>query len=625
MRRALLIGNQEYKKLDKLNLPIADMETLKIILTNIGFRCNEGNCLDSDKIKYEYTDLTYDYMIGVIDAFSKSINNGDEVIIYFSGHGYAYNGENYLACIDAEHFRDINGVTVMAEGYDKVAKVTPMNYLIEKLSHNNEGKNILLLDACREVYTERLFNDESLKRHRLSGFVESKSVPSNFFISYATALGSCSHEIEGEKNSVYMTGLSKFIYRPMQTLQELFECISNYVVNNYNSQIPCVYSTLIDSYILIDNNNLCIDSEKKRIQDIKEVYEHFYNEIVNDSSDFMKEKMVQRLLKSAEGLLYMSKRQLNEYIKHILIAYEEKLGIIYLLLLNEDIKRIDVFEDKLIIENRLGEGCCIENIGYYNFSECENFFKRYKISDDKGIEIISYYKGKTVLLYKECIRPKKYFQICETIRDKDVNELIGFWNNKIVKDNIGEEIEDLIVSSVRDNKNILLVGDIHTDKEEYVSAMSRYFKEEDYILNFSDDVVVKTYRGNSNLIMIEKLIEHRENLVSNINTNNISRLILSIKAHRSSEKKLFKDILKIRANQYILLYDMGSDFFKFDLENGCLDKTVELDLLSIDVIILFNKCYGVGTYIDSIFERSGKKFVKSIEIKINHDLIPTRD
>ncbi|CAF1691491.1 unnamed protein product, partial [Adineta ricciae] len=84
-KTALLIGNNGYHRLsNELDQSIENVNRLSDLLTKIGFHVTS----ESDVEKYDLTEL--------IIKFAQTINNGDLVFLYFSGHACQVNGANYL-------------------------------------------------------------------------------------------------------------------------------------------------------------------------------------------------------------------------------------------------------------------------------------------------------------------------------------------------------------------------------------------------------------------------------------------------------------------------------------------------------------------------------------------------
>lgn len=89
MRKALIIGNGDYYLTQhKLSNPINDANLMSEVLGYKGFQLTTHYDLNnSDMNSYFY-------------SFCNTINEGDDVVFYFAGHGVEYRDVNYLLSVD---------------------------------------------------------------------------------------------------------------------------------------------------------------------------------------------------------------------------------------------------------------------------------------------------------------------------------------------------------------------------------------------------------------------------------------------------------------------------------------------------------------------------------------------
>lgn len=128
---ALIIGNDNYqRKENRLRTSISGADSLSDLLRTINFKVHTVSNLDKHRMVTEIID------------FSKTINDGDLLLVYFSGHGYQVNGQNYLIPIDDERIetnRDVENFGVNVES----------TLLTRFLKKNPSYVTILILDCCR--------------------------------------------------------------------------------------------------------------------------------------------------------------------------------------------------------------------------------------------------------------------------------------------------------------------------------------------------------------------------------------------------------------------------------------------------------------------------------------------
>ena len=89
-RLALVMGNDNYASVSKLQKAGNDADAMARELTAAGFTVTK------------HRDLNYRSMVKAIDAFSESITGGDEVVVFYAGHGVQIKAGAYLLPVDIE-------------------------------------------------------------------------------------------------------------------------------------------------------------------------------------------------------------------------------------------------------------------------------------------------------------------------------------------------------------------------------------------------------------------------------------------------------------------------------------------------------------------------------------------
>lgn len=127
-RLALSIGNDNYQVVPKLNKAGNDASAMGAEFKKAGFEVD---------VK---TNLNYKNMVRAIDSFLGRIKKGDEVIVFYAGHGVQLKSGPYLLPIDIE-----------AENEAEIEKFAYSLYeLTEKISEKKAVFTLLILDACRD-------------------------------------------------------------------------------------------------------------------------------------------------------------------------------------------------------------------------------------------------------------------------------------------------------------------------------------------------------------------------------------------------------------------------------------------------------------------------------------------
>jgi len=131
-RVALVIGNQDYRHVNKLENAVADARAMAAMLRSRSFEVVDGYDLDRSQ------------MNRLFNRFEASMTPGAVAVLYFAGHGVQVGGLNVLVPVDMqpENERDL-----LDDGI-------PMTALMERMAGVNGrrdgGLNLLIIDACRD-------------------------------------------------------------------------------------------------------------------------------------------------------------------------------------------------------------------------------------------------------------------------------------------------------------------------------------------------------------------------------------------------------------------------------------------------------------------------------------------
>jgi hypothetical protein len=127
-RKALVIGNDLYKHVPKLNNAGADAEAMARSLEAVGYKVYKHLNLDEKRFKQAVRD------------FRQNLNGGDEVLFFFAGHGVQLGNANYLLPTDVQG--------------DHEDQVKDDAILLQKVLDDLEEKKtkfaLAVIDACRD-------------------------------------------------------------------------------------------------------------------------------------------------------------------------------------------------------------------------------------------------------------------------------------------------------------------------------------------------------------------------------------------------------------------------------------------------------------------------------------------
>lgn len=135
VRRALVIGNAAYES--HAPLPSATADALEVFakLKELKFQIFSPNELPLEL-------KTRDEFSKALSDFSRTINEGDLVVFYFSGHGFSYGADGFLAPTQLPQCVRENKLPDVAFPVDSVKSL---------LESKNPGLLIMILDACRTI------------------------------------------------------------------------------------------------------------------------------------------------------------------------------------------------------------------------------------------------------------------------------------------------------------------------------------------------------------------------------------------------------------------------------------------------------------------------------------------
>jgi uncharacterized protein len=244
-RRAFLVGNQRYTDgyINPLTRSVNDAKDLAKDLEEAGF--------DKKNIKVVTDVRTRSAFDKEFDAFLKTVERGDIVFFFFSGHGFGIEADNnnYLLFTDLRspftyarsqmpdadrRNPDIVRLRVpgFLDGYqrDEIPQSGVSTAEIErKIAEKAPKSVIMILDACRSlVKTEVDPNDQRVVRRSAetgSRLITIRKPPPGFFVIYSASFGEQALESVSRndigRNSLFTQVLRFELQRPGQTLIEL--------------------------------------------------------------------------------------------------------------------------------------------------------------------------------------------------------------------------------------------------------------------------------------------------------------------------------------------------------------------------------------------------------------------
>ncbi len=130
---ALLIGNGDYHELTRLPGAHSDIAAVRATLLRLGF---------SDNTIFTYPDIKTrdEFELNILPEVAAKLNRGGLLILYYSGHGFSFGSETYLAPTSLPKQLDV----------DQAARLAiPVSDTLSYLERKGAGVTLALLDACR--------------------------------------------------------------------------------------------------------------------------------------------------------------------------------------------------------------------------------------------------------------------------------------------------------------------------------------------------------------------------------------------------------------------------------------------------------------------------------------------
>jgi uncharacterized caspase-like protein len=252
-KRALLIGNNNYKVGNKLDCCEYDVEDVGKELEKIGFHVTIR------------VDQTYRDMVSLITRFQNQICEGDLVVFFFSGHGVQWNNENYLVPIDNESFADNPN---MYEYYAVSVQKT-----LESIKESQPHAIVFLLDCCRRIPKEnRKLGGRSKATIPKSDSTDCMSIKGVQGSLIAFACGPDEETFDrspNNRNSIFTYHLLQYIAEPDLKIEEMMCRVSDGIYNANDEKIYAYrLSTLRTSEIYFNTTakgTIFLENRKKSI------------------------------------------------------------------------------------------------------------------------------------------------------------------------------------------------------------------------------------------------------------------------------------------------------------------------------------------------------------------------
>lgn len=235
-RVALVIGNNDYKNVPKLQKAVNDARTMGETLKQLGFTV----MVAENQTRQGFSESLL--------AFDNAVGPGDTAFFFYAGHGFEIAGQNFLLPID---------VPAAGEGQEELVRDASVlaDRIIERLQNRSVRTAILVFDACRNNPFERQ-GTRALAGG--GGLAPMTQLPEGVFSVFSagprqTALDRLSNN-DDNPNSVFTRTFAKELLRPgenlVQVAQHTRRIVSEMAETINHKQIPVYFDQMVDDVFL---------------------------------------------------------------------------------------------------------------------------------------------------------------------------------------------------------------------------------------------------------------------------------------------------------------------------------------------------------------------------------------
>jgi hypothetical protein len=228
-RIALLIGNGDYTGVSQLKNPKNDAKLVAASFTRAGF----------DQVSTKFN-LARDELIATLRAFEDEAAQADVAVIYFSGHGFEINGENYIVPVDARLLSD-------RDVEDEAVSLSRVLRTVE----GARRLRLVILDACRDnPFLVRMSRARATKSVA-KGLTHVEPRLGETLVAYAAKAGTVAWDGAGQNSPFSLAVADRLIERGLDIRIALGKVRDDVMAATDNQQEPFSYGSLGGSTVTL--------------------------------------------------------------------------------------------------------------------------------------------------------------------------------------------------------------------------------------------------------------------------------------------------------------------------------------------------------------------------------------
>ena len=229
-RRALVIGNDNYQSVPRLLNAREDAQAMARSLSDMGFQ-----------VQLEL-DLRERNMRAALRQFKSRVEGGDEVIIFFAGHGVQLAGTNYLLPVD-----------ITGENEEQIRDESiQLQRILDDMTEKRAKFTLAMLDACRDNPFKG--SGRSLGSRGLAP----TNAATGQMVIFSAGTGQQALDKLGpndpEKNGLFTRVFLKEMQKPGISVDRILRNVRTEVVNLAKTvghdQVPAIYDQVVGEYFL---------------------------------------------------------------------------------------------------------------------------------------------------------------------------------------------------------------------------------------------------------------------------------------------------------------------------------------------------------------------------------------